>query len=84
METSTEQRPGHQRTRSRGLSFRSEKSNGSYKQPKIKIDSLRESAEEKRKNHLSIGTKANPNAAINEAQPGKRLPHTASPCKVVI
>ena len=59
-------RPQHQRTKST-FSFRS---NTSEKSQKNKMD-LRESASEKARRHLSVKTKANPNAAMNEAQPSK-------------
>lgn len=57
-------------TRSRGFSIRSDKSGSS----KGKVD-LTESPEAKaRRGHLwKSGTKANPNAAINEAQPNSTL-----------
>ncbi|KAK8181549.1 hypothetical protein HDK77DRAFT_486043 [Phyllosticta capitalensis] len=63
----------HQRPRSKsGFSFKSEKSDKSHdsepgKRPKIK--DLRETPAEKHKRHLSGNTKANPNAAMEEAQP---------------
>lgn len=49
------------------FSFKSDKS-GSVKNTKPKID-LKETAEEKRRSHFTLTKKANPNAAINEAQP---------------
>ncbi|KAK7541028.1 uncharacterized protein J3D65DRAFT_617219 [Phyllosticta citribraziliensis] len=65
----------HQRPRSKsGFSFKSEKSDKSHdsksdnvKRPKIR--DLRETPAEKHKRHLSGNTKANPNAAMEEAQP---------------
>ncbi|KAF2187814.1 hypothetical protein K469DRAFT_771322 [Zopfia rhizophila CBS 207.26] len=63
---STMQQP-QTRPRSKStFSFKSDKSHSSIRQPK---EPLRESAEEKRKSHLTSTTKANPNAAMNEAQP---------------
>jgi hypothetical protein len=59
-----------QRTRTRtGFSVRSDKSSNSGKSHAKKA-SLVETSAEKRKRHLSATTKANPNNAINEAQPG--------------
>lgn len=56
--------------RSRGFSFRSDHSNGS----KGKADRITESPEEKRRRDsiwkADSKSKANPNAAITEAQPG--------------
>jgi hypothetical protein len=58
-----------------GFSFRSDKSGSDSKSHKRK-ESLLETTAEKRKTHMSSTTKANPNAALNEAQPSKtrRLP----------
>ena len=60
------------RTRSRGISFRSDKSGGS----KGKVD-LTESPEEKsrRDSIWKNSSKANPNAALNELTPGGKLHH---------
>jgi len=55
---------GRERSKS-GFSFRSESSGNTHKRK----ESLQETATEKRKNHMSATTKANPNAAINEAEP---------------
>ncbi len=66
-------RPPHQRNRS-SFSFRSTKSDRSTK---IKMD-LRETARDKARTHLTETTKANPNAAMNEAQPSRSSPFT--PC----
>lgn len=65
-ETRTARPQQHSRTKST-FSFRS---NASEKSQKNKVD-LRETAPEKARRHLSGITKANPNAAINEAQPSK-------------
>ncbi|GME66376.1 Transcription factor [Neofusicoccum parvum] len=63
----------NQRPRSKsGFSFksdRSDKSHGSDKYHKPKVTDLHETHEEKHKRHLSGNTKANPNAAMEEAQP---------------
>ncbi|KAF2088216.1 hypothetical protein K490DRAFT_64893 [Saccharata proteae CBS 121410] len=60
--------PPQQRPRSKsGFSFRSDKSDKSHgSHPR---ESLHESVAEKRKTHLSSTSKANPNAAMEEAQP---------------
>ena len=59
-----------QRTRTRtGFSVRSDRSSNSGK-AHAKKSSLVETSAEKRKRHLSATTKANPNMAMNEAQPG--------------
>jgi len=50
------------------FSFKSDKS-ASSRHEKHQKEHLRESAEEKRKGHLTATTKANPNAAMNEDQP---------------
>ncbi|KAF2467556.1 uncharacterized protein BDR25DRAFT_63632 [Lindgomyces ingoldianus] len=60
-------RPQQQRTRSKStFSFKSDKSHTSGHKGK---EHLHESPEEKRRSHLTATTKANPNAAMNEAQP---------------
>ncbi|KAJ9669051.1 hypothetical protein H2201_000877 [Coniosporium apollinis] len=59
-----------QRPRSKStFSFKSDKSEKSSKAPKLPKEKLTESAAEKHQNHLSTTTKANPNAAMEEAQP---------------
>lgn len=59
-----------QRPRSKStFSFKSDKSEKSVKAPKLPKEKLTESAAEKHQNHLSTTTKANPNAAMEEAQP---------------
>ncbi len=59
-----------QRPRSKStFSFKSDKSDKSVKAPKLPKEKLTESAAEKHQNHLSTTTKANPNAAMEEAQP---------------
>jgi hypothetical protein len=63
------QRPQTRARAKSGFSFRSDRS-GSSKDTHKRKESLQESPNEKRKNHMSATTKANPNAAINEAQPG--------------
>lgn len=63
---STQQRPQqHIRSRS-NFSFRSTKSDKSHRSRKF---GLKETHEEKARNHLNDVTKANPNAALNEIQP---------------
>ena len=64
-----QQQPARPRAKS-GFSFRSDKSGGSGNRGHIKKESLAESHDEKRKAHLSVTGKANPNAAITEVQPG--------------
>lgn len=63
----------NQRPRSKsGFSFKSEKSDKSHGSDKIhrpKIKDLHESSVEKHKRQLSGTSKANPNAAMEEAQP---------------
>ncbi|KAF2146934.1 uncharacterized protein K452DRAFT_283136 [Aplosporella prunicola CBS 121167] len=63
----------HQRPRSKsGFSFKSERSEKSEKSEKItrpKIKDLHETSAEKHKHHLSSTSKANPLAAMEEAQP---------------
>ena len=66
VETRTARPQPHGRTKS-NFSFRS---NTSEKGQKNKVD-LRETAPEKARRHFSGITKANPNAAMNEAQPSK-------------
>lgn len=67
-------RPEHGRPRAKSgaFSFRSQgsedKNNSSPKSPKSK-HTRKESDSERRKTHYDPGTKANPNAAMNEAQP---------------
>jgi len=51
------------------FSFRSDKSGSTAKSSKR--ETLVESHQEKRKTYLSSTTKANPNAAMTELQPGK-------------
>ncbi|KAJ9624961.1 hypothetical protein H2203_004912 [Taxawa tesnikishii (nom. ined.)] len=62
------QSPGERpRARSRGISFRSDKSSGS----KPKVDISETAAEKARRDSIwKGGSKANPNAAMSEAQPG--------------
>ncbi|KAF2799090.1 hypothetical protein K505DRAFT_321343 [Melanomma pulvis-pyrius CBS 109.77] len=65
-------RPAHNRERSKStFSFKSDKSHKSHhSNDKHKHERhLSETAEEKRRTHLTSTTKANPNAAMNEAQP---------------
>ncbi|ORY14984.1 hypothetical protein BCR34DRAFT_196150 [Clohesyomyces aquaticus] len=65
-------RPQQQRSRSKStFSFKSDKSHTSDKKEKHHFhhESLTETPAEKRKSHLTTTTKANPNAAMNEAQP---------------
>jgi hypothetical protein len=63
---------GRARAKSGAFSFRSQgsedSSNPASKSPKSK-HSRKESDSERRKNHYDPSTKANPNAAMNEAQP---------------
>jgi hypothetical protein len=61
------ERPGQTRERAKStFSLKSDKSrNSSHKHERHPS----ESAEEKRRTHLTATTKANPNAAMNEAQP---------------
>ncbi|KAF2874914.1 hypothetical protein BDV95DRAFT_603698 [Massariosphaeria phaeospora] len=64
----TKQRPRSKST----WSFKSDKSqnsNGHNKAHLPHLHHLQESEDEKRKSHFAPGTKANPNAAMNEAQP---------------
>lgn len=66
----------HQRAQARPrpkstFSFRSDKSSSTARSSKR--ETLVESHEEKRKTYLSSTTKANPNAAITEQQPGKSI-----------
>lgn len=74
-------RPDHGRARAKSsaFSFRSHNSedssshhNPSSKSPKSK-HSRKESDSERRKTHYDPSTKANPNAAMNEAQPSALL-----------
>ncbi|EKG22394.1 hypothetical protein MPH_00255 [Macrophomina phaseolina MS6] len=59
-----------QRPRSKsGFSFKSEKSDKSHGSGRPKVKDLHETSAEKHKRHLSDTSKANPNAAMNEAQP---------------
>jgi hypothetical protein len=58
---------GRPRSKSRTFSFKSDHSQGSKK----RRESIKETEEEKRRSHFTPMTKANPNAAINEAQPSK-------------
>jgi hypothetical protein len=64
-------RPQRSRTKT-GFSVRSDRSSNSGKSHGKK-PSLVETSAEKRKRHLSANTKANPNNAMNEAQPGGYL-----------
>ena len=63
----------NQRPRSKsGFSFKSEKSDKSHGADKVHkphIKDLHETSAEKHKRHLSDHSKANPNAAMIEAQP---------------
>ena len=67
-----------QQSRSRGLSFRSDKSRdkaASAKSPKSPSKHERKHSEkEQAEPHLSETTKANPNAAMNEQQPSMSAP----------
>lgn len=68
MDYHTNQRP---RSKS-GFSLKSERSNKSHVSEKVnrpKIKDLHETHAEKHKRHLSDTSKANPNAAMEEAQP---------------
>jgi len=62
-----------QRPRSKSVfSFKSDKSNSSAsKQAKFTKEQLKETKEEKFRNRIGLKSKANPNAAMNEAQPSK-------------
>lgn len=68
---------GRARAKSGAFSFRSHNSednnNGSSKSPKSK-HTRKESESERRKTHYDPSTKANPNAAMNEAQPSRSDP----------
>ncbi|KAI9687307.1 MAG: hypothetical protein M1822_002350 [Bathelium mastoideum] len=70
MAAAVEQQFGHSRPRAKsGFSFRSNKSDGSgNSKSKVQVD-LQETEADKRKWHMKEGTKANPNTAIDEAQP---------------
>lgn len=69
---------GRARAKSSAFSFRSQgsednnASNSASKSPKSK-HSRKESDSERRKTHYDPTTKANPNAAMNEAQPSESL-----------
>jgi len=62
-----------QRPRSKSVfSFKSDKSNSSSsKQPKFTKEQLKETTEEKFRNRIGLKSKANPNSAMNEAQPSE-------------
>lgn len=68
-----EERPAHSRSKSTTFSYKSDKS-GSSSNSKPKFSFGRETHEEKERQHLTIGGKANPNAAMNEAEPGTEYP----------
>ena len=80
---SSQSRPeqGRARAKSGAFSFRSQNSedtNPHSKSPKTK-HSRKESDSERRKTHYDPTTKANPNAAMNEAQPSMFPPWRCSP-----
>ncbi|KAJ4325842.1 hypothetical protein N0V94_000404 [Neodidymelliopsis sp. IMI 364377] len=60
---------GRPRTKSNTFSFRSQGSDDSPSSPNSKKHSRKVSDSERRKTHYDPSTKANPNAAMNEAQP---------------
>ena len=66
--------PTSPRPRSRAFSFRSDKSGGEKGNNKL---DLTESPKEKQRRDSIRTSKANPNAAITEAQPGSRSPVAA-------
>jgi hypothetical protein len=72
MSVAMDSQPGRPRAKSGAFSFRSQGSednnNPASKSPKSK-HSRKESDSERRKTHYDPSTKANPNAAMNEAQP---------------
>ena len=73
---------GRARAKSNAFSFRSQGSadnnNPNSKSPKSK-HSRKESDTERRKTHYDPSTKANPNAAMNEAQPSMSC-HSPASC----